>query len=79
MQSYTYFQEQDYYKNHSKISSVVLSTKELAYKFHKSTTSTTCPNCGNALAFYQQIQGNKIVCFVCRKVSLTQKIRSVAC
>jgi DNA-directed RNA polymerase subunit M/transcription elongation factor TFIIS len=79
LQSYTYFQEQDYYQNQSKISSVVISTKELAYKFQKSATPITCPNCGNVLAFYQQVQGNKIVCFVCRRVSLTQKVRSAAC
>ena len=79
MQSYTYFNEIEFHKNYSKSELIVATIKNITYKVQKSSRGITCPNCGNALAFYQQLQGNKLVCFVCRKISVTNSIRSVAC
>ena len=77
--SNAYSQEFEYFNRYSKSISVDLSSKKLAFRWQRSQVSVTCPNCGNRLSFYQQIQGNKLVCFVCRKVSLTQRNPSVAC
>ena len=76
--SYTYSPEFDTFNKYAKSTSVNLSSKELAYRWQKYQASVTCPNCGNRLSFYQQIQGNKLVCFVCRKVSIAQRNPSVA-
>ncbi len=33
----------------------------------------SCPNCGNTIPIFQHVQNGMIVCFICRKASLSEK------
>ena len=47
-------------------------TDRIANQWHLEQRQPICPNCGNKLSFYTQVQGKTLVCFVCRKASITR-------
>lgn len=55
-------------RNQNNVSPLIIRNK---ISGNKTITSDFCPNCGNTKPLFYNFQSGMIVCFICRKASLS--------